>query len=152
MIRRSSATCVGGEVGAERAVEEGGVGGGGGVEGEGDQHGALALDQVVAGGLAGGGRVAEDAEQVVAELERLAQRQAERRQLRASSSGRGAGERGADVQRPLDGVLRGLVAQHGHRGVDVGAAAGLDRHVEELPGDHLRAAPVEDLERRGDLR
>ena len=66
---------VGGEVGAERAVEERGVGGRGGVEGEGDQDGALALDQVVAGGLAGGGRVAEDAEQVVAELEGLAQRQ-----------------------------------------------------------------------------
>ena len=57
----------------------------GGVEGERDEHGALALDQVVAGGLAGGGRVAEDAEQVVAQLERLAQRQPERRQLAASS-------------------------------------------------------------------
>ena len=52
-----------------------------GVEGERDQHGALALDQVVAGGLAGGRRVAEDAEQVVAQLERLAERQPERRQL-----------------------------------------------------------------------
>ena len=76
---------VGGEVGAERAVEQRGVGGGGGVEGEGDQHGALALDQVVAGRLAGGGRVAEDAEQVVAELERLAEREAERPSARAWS-------------------------------------------------------------------
>ncbi len=47
--------------------------------------GALALDQVVARGLAGGGGVAEDAEQVVAQLERLAQRQAERRQRRPGS-------------------------------------------------------------------
>ena len=68
----------------------------------------------------------------------------------ASVPRRRAGERGADVQRPLDGVLRGLVAQHGHRGVDVGAAAGLDRDVEELAGDHLGAAQVEDLERRRD--
>ena len=86
MIRRSSATSVRGEGGAERAVEERGVGGRGGVEGERDQHGALALDQVVAGGLAGGGRVAEDAEQVVAELERLAERQAVGRSARPSSS------------------------------------------------------------------
>ena len=65
-------------------------------------------------------------------------------------SGAGAGEGGADVQRPLDGVLRRLVAQHRHRGVDVGPAAGLRRHVEELPGDHLRAAQVEHVERGGD--
>ena len=37
---------------------------------------------------------------------------------------RRAGQGGADVERPLDGVLRGLVAQHRHRGVDVGAARG----------------------------
>ena len=55
------------------------------------------------------------------------------------------------MQRALDGVLRGLVAQHGHRGLDVGAPAGLHGHVEELPGDHLRAAPVEDLECGRDL-
>ena len=52
------------------------------VEGEGDQHRALALDQVVAGRLAGHRRVAEDAEQVVAQLERLAERQPEPGQLR----------------------------------------------------------------------
>ncbi|CAB4727934.1 unannotated protein [freshwater metagenome] len=55
------------------------------------------------------------------------------------------------MQRPLDGVLRGLVAQHRHRGVDVGATTRLHRHVEELSGDHLRAALVEDLEGRPDL-
>ena len=62
-----------------------------GVEGQGDQHGALALDEVVAGGLAGGGGVAEDAEQVVAQLEGLAQRQPERRQR---------GQRGRRRRRP----------------------------------------------------
>ena len=46
----------------------------------GDQHGALALAQVVAGRLAGLVRVAEDAEDVVAQLERLAERQAVRRE------------------------------------------------------------------------
>ena len=45
------------------------------------QHGPLALDQVVAGGLAGDLRVAEHAELVVAQLERLAQRQPEGGQL-----------------------------------------------------------------------
>ena len=48
------------------------------VEGQGDQHRALALDQVVAGRLAGGRGVAEHPEQVVAQLERLAERQPER--------------------------------------------------------------------------
>ena len=43
-----------------------------------DQHRALALDEVVAGRLAGRRRVAEHAEQVVAQLERLAERQPER--------------------------------------------------------------------------
>ena len=73
------------EAGAEASVEQRGVGGGRAVEGQRDQHGALALDQVVAGGLAGGGRVAEDAEQVVAQLEGLAERQPERRELGAAS-------------------------------------------------------------------
>ena len=42
----------------------------------------------------------------------------------ASALGGGAGEGGADVQRPLDGVLRGLVAQHLHRQLDVGRRRG----------------------------
>ena len=65
----------------------------------------------------------------------------------ASVSGGRAGQRGPEVQRPLDGVLRRLVAQHRHRGVDVGVAAGLGRDVEELAGDHLGAAQVEHVER-----
>ena len=54
------------------------------------------------------------------------------------------------MQRPLDGVLRRLVAQHPHRVVHVGRAACLHRDVEELARDHLRAAPVEEGERRLD--
>ena len=80
MIRRSSATSSGESGVPSEPSSARRVGGGGGVEGERHQHGALALDQVVAGGLAGRGRVAEDAEQVVAQLERLAEREAERRQ------------------------------------------------------------------------
>ena len=68
----------------------------------------------------------------------------------SSSLRRRAGQGGADVQRPLDGVLRGLVAQHRHRGLDVGPAAGLHGHVQELPGDHLGAAQVEHVHRRAD--
>ena len=64
--------------------------------------------------------------------------------------GLGAGQSGADVQGPLDGVLRRLVAQHRHRGVDVGPAARLHGDVEELAGDHLGAAQVEQVERRPD--
>ena len=67
----------------------------------------------------------------------------------ASARRRRAGERGAEVERPLDGVLRRLVAQHRHRGVHVGVAAGLGGDVEELAGDHLGAAQVEHVERRG---
>ncbi len=81
MIPRSRSTWPASSGRAERAVEQRRVLGGARVERQRDQHGALALDQVVAGGLAGGGRVAEDAEQVVAQLERLAERQPERRQL-----------------------------------------------------------------------
>ena len=46
----------------------------------------------------------------------LAERQPEPGQLLDLLVG-GARQPGPDVQRPLDGVLRGLVAQHRHRGV-----------------------------------
>ena len=60
------------ERGAEGGVEATALLGGERVERQGDQDGALALDEVVAGGLAGRRRVAEDAEDVVAQLEGLA--------------------------------------------------------------------------------
>ena len=149
MTRRSSVTssCDSGR--AERGVQPGGIRRGRAVQGQGHQDGALALDEVVAGRLAGGGRVSEDAEQVVAQLEGLAEREpegAEDAQLLLAASC----QRRADVQRSLDGVLRGLVAQHGHGGIDVGHAPGLHRDVEELAGDHLGAAAVEDVERGHD--
>ena len=65
----------------------------------------------------------------------------------AICSGARPGQRGADVQRPLDGVLRRLVAQHRHRRVDVGRAARLRGDVEELAGDDLAAGQVEVAER-----
>ena len=63
------------------------------------------------------------------------------------SSGVGPGQGRADVQRPLDGVLRGLVPQHPHRLLDVAGATCLDRDVEELADDHLAAGGVEVAER-----
>ena len=69
----------------------------------------LALAQVVADGLAReGGLVAERAEHVVAELEGIAEGKAvggERGRELAEASG----ERRAEMQRPLDRVLAGLV-------------------------------------------
>ena len=115
---------VGVEGGAEGAVEQRRVVGGRGVERERDQHGPLALDQVVAGGLAGRsrGRRRRRAGRRAAGRPRPAG--ARTPTARRACRGVGAGERGADVQRPLDGVLGGLVAQHGHRGLDVGAGRG----------------------------
>ena len=116
------------------------------LQGDRDQHGALALREVVAGRLPGDHRVAVHPEQVVAQLEGLAEREPEAGQ-RLEQHRVGAGQRGADVQRPLDGVLRGLVAQHPHRLLDVRGAARLHRHVEELAGDDLAAGQVEEAER-----
>ena len=73
-----------------------------------DERRRLALAQVVADRLAGDLGVAERAEDVVAELERLAQRQADGRE-RGRELGERARERGAEVQRPLDRVLARLV-------------------------------------------
>ena len=80
------------------------------------------------------------------QLEGLAQREAEAGQG-TDLLGVGAAEGRADVQRALDGVLRRLVAQHRHGGVDVGAATGLGRDVEELAGDDLAAGEVEEPQR-----
>ena len=62
----------------------------------------------------------------------------------------GSGQGSADVQRPFDGVLRGLVAQHGHRRVDVCPPPRLDRHIEELPDDDLASAQVEEIQGSAD--
>src|SRR5205807_7215426 len=67
------------------------------------QDRALALPDVAVAVLAGEARVAERAQHVVADLERLAERPAVAVQGVAQRTGR-AGERGADGERPDDGV------------------------------------------------
>src|SRR5690606_9092613 len=72
-----------------------------------DDDRALALPQVVSRWLPGDGRVAEDAEQVVAELERLPEREPEPAagvELVVVRSGEGC----AQHDRVLDGVSRRL--------------------------------------------
>ena len=126
------------------------------VEGVGHEHGALALAQVVARGLAGGLGVAEDAEQVVAQLERLTEGEAVVGQGSERPVGRAADER-ADEQRVLDGVLRALEADHlagrGDPGIEVEPvpAAGRLEQVEELAAHELRAHRVEELAAAGEL-
>ena len=89
MTSRSVSTPRGVEVRvAEVAADDRGLPRVGAGQGRGDQHRALALAQVVAGRLAGLGGVAEHAEDVVAQLERLAERQP----VRAQSAGDSVGE------------------------------------------------------------
>ena len=100
--------------------------------------GPLALAQVVARGFAGDGGVAEDAEQVVAQLEGHADVGAEAA-VAGDQVGVGARDRRAEVQRPLDGVGRGLVPVDLQRRPGGGVAGGLDEHVEVLPAEDLGA-------------
>ena len=91
-------------------------------EGVRDEHGALALAQVVAGGLARGGGVAEDPQQVVAQLERLTQVEPVAGQggevLVAGATGGRADEQGV-----LDGVLGALEPDHVFGALDPLAAS-----------------------------
>ena len=96
------------EIGGAEAREQLAVGGVGARERERDQRRGLALAQIVADRLAGDLGVAERAEHVVAQLERLPERQPDRRQRRTEFV-EPAGERGAEVQRSLDRVLARLV-------------------------------------------
>ena len=97
-----------------------------------DQHGALALAQVVAGRLAGLLRVAEHAEHVVAQLERLAERQPVRR-VRRKQVRRRTGQSAAQQQRVLDRVLRALVPDHLAR-----AVGGFARRAADVPARACR--------------
>ena len=113
----------------------------------GEQRGELALAQVVADRLAGDGLGAEHAEQVVAQLERLAEREPERAERRLQLV-EPAGERGAEVQRALDRVLARLVP------LDASGPAPASRppvavalEVEELADAELDAELVEDRAR-----
>ncbi|MCW3041025.1 MAG: pdxT, partial [Solirubrobacterales bacterium] len=110
----------------------------GGGERLGHQHGPLALAEVVSCRFSRLGRVAEHAQHVVPELERLAQRQAVLR-VRPDDLRSGPRERGPEVQRSLDGVLGCLVPGHRHRALDGLAAHRLLQQVQVLARHQLGA-------------
>jgi len=104
------------ELVTEAAVEQITLGRAGPLPGERDQDRPFPLAEVVTRRLPGLLRIAEHAEDVVAELERDADRDAvtgERRDRPVR-----AGQRRPEVQRALDGVLRRLVPDHPQRAVD----------------------------------
>ena len=96
----------------------------------------------VARGLPGEALLSEDAQNVVAELEGLAERDAVRREGRQQALV-GIADRGAELEWTLDRVLGGLVANHAHRVCRGAVAAGLGQHVEILACDDLGPEPVE---------
>ena len=123
--------------------------------GQGKQHRALALAQVVAGRLAGGLRRAEDAQLVVAQLEGDADVLAEGGQVLGGGPARiQAGQEGADEQRVAHRVPGRLVT-HDRQGVVVHASGRgtrlpapgqgqvLAAHIEELAQGHLGGHGVE---------
>ena len=94
-------------------------------------------------GLPVRGRVAEGPEDVVAELERLAQRVAVSRQG-AGEVAEPARQRRPDVQRPLDRVLARLVAGDAAGAGPVAVGPGGAQQVEVLPHVELEAQVVPD--------
>src|SRR5690349_481018 len=74
------------------------------LRGERDDAGRLVLAQVAAAGLAGDRRPPEYPEQVIAQLERLADQRAVAAE-RGGHGGVAAGERGAELERTADGVV-----------------------------------------------
>ena len=113
-----------------------------------DERRELALAQVVADRLARHGCVAEHAQEVVTHLEGLAERQPDgtqrRRELLVTP-----GERGAEMQRTLDGVLARLVALDARRLPGIAAPAGGTHQVEVLTDAQLDPQLVEHLPCRG---
>ena len=120
---------------------------GGGVERQRDQHRALALDQVVAGGLAGDAGSPNTPSRSSRSWNAspsgspkpLTARRARRRRRRPARRRCAAAARWSTSP-----TCSAAPSSRFH----VGPARGLHRHVEELAGDHLRAAQVEDVERR----
>ncbi|MDQ0725054.1 hypothetical protein QFZ21_000054 [Microbacterium sp. W4I20] len=113
--------------------------------GEGDEHRALALPQVVACRLAGDRRIAEDSEDVVAQLERHPDRMPE-----STQGGQlvlvGAREGGTEDEGLLDAVAGGLERHHPERplrmlGPLVHAPRRFFGDVEILPRGHVPAHP-----------
>ncbi|CAB4749200.1 unannotated protein [freshwater metagenome] len=116
---------------------------GGAVERGGNDDGALALAKVVAGWLSGLLGVAEDAENVVAHLEGLAEREAVGGECGVNLGGCPCQCR-TDMQRPLDRVLRRLVLDDAQCALDRSATACLLEEVEVLARHELRAHLVVD--------
>ena len=110
----------------------------GALQRDGEQQRALAFAQVVARGLAGDGRVAEHAEEVVAELEGDADVGPEPA-VAVDQLGPGPRQRRAEVQRPFDGVRGGLVAVDAQRRGLRRIAGGLVEDVEVLAAQQLGA-------------
>src|SRR6266480_825316 len=109
----------------------------------GDERRELALAQVVTDRLAGDGGVAEDTEDVVAQLEGRTERQPEGAE-RIGELVEPSRQRRAEMQGPLDGVLPGLVPLDPSRLHRVTAAAGRSLEVEVLPDAQLDPQLVED--------
>ena len=125
------------------------------------QHRPLALAQIITGGLAGAGRVAEDAELVVAQLEGDPGGLAQFREPGGGLAlGREPAQDRADEQGAHDGVAGRLAAHHrqGGRfhclaggnvvGILVGQGQGLGPHIQVLAERHLLRHGVEGGPRR----
>ena len=111
--------------------------------GQRDQHGALALAQVVPGWFAGRRRVTEDPQHVIAELERLTQRQPVPL-VRAVEVAARPGQGGAELQRPQHAVPGALVLDHPPGPRHRPATAGLPQQIQILPTHQLGAHRIED--------
>ncbi len=138
----SAATSSAREVGIAEVTEQLAIGGVGPGERERDQRRGLAFAQIVADGLAGDLGVAERAEHVVAELERVAERKADRRERRTERR-EAVGQRGAEMQRPFDRVLARLVDRDAIGELGVGARGRGAGEIERLADAQLDAQLVE---------
>ncbi len=136
-----------GQFGAHRGAQQlcgRGVGLVGQFERLGQQHRALAGSQVVAGGLTGHRRIAEDAEDVVAELEGDSEIVADLVEYLLYVGPVGSGGR-AQLQRSGHRVGRGLVGVDVHRRGHRFGTAGLRDDIEVLTAEHFGADVAPDL-------
>ena len=99
----------------------------------------LALAQIVARRLAGLERIRRTCRARRRGAGTRPRRHLRRRRASRSDLRRSAGERGADLERPGDGVARRLEQRDPGRVVFVSRRAASDLQVEQLAGDHLGA-------------